>query len=153
MILLTSDSPFKELPMFFLMLGIIAAISYVTVYYKDWIKSSENKDKTKLTTENKIKSRHKSVAQEQPYFNNPMRDTLKSMIRERMIGIVIGTYENNPMKDTPFEGLIIQNAIGTASEKYKESFLKERQKLGMSEKEITGIVDEVTKELLEQFLE
>ena len=151
MILLVSDSPFKELPMFFLILGIITAISYVAVYYKDWIKSSEDKDKS--TNEYEIKSEYKSVTKKQSNFNNPMRDTLKSMIRERMIGIVKETYENNPMKDTPLEGLIIQNAIGTASEKYKEHFLKERHKLGMTEQEIKSVVDEVTKELLDRFLE
>jgi|GEM_PF-4765282 len=153
MTLLASNGILEEFAFLFLIIGIITVISYVAVYYKDWIKSSEDKDKTKSTTENEIKSRYESVVQEKPYFNNPMRDTLKSMIRERMIGIVKETYENSPMKDTPLEGLIIQNAIGTANEKYKESFLKERHKLGMSENEITSIVDEVTKELLEQFLE
>lgn len=82
-----------------------------------------------------------------------MKSTLKQMIRERMIGIVKETYENSPMKDTPFEGLIIQNAIASASKNYKESFLKEKHKLGMSENDIIEVVDEVTKELLDKFLE
>lgn len=151
MILLASNSPFNELPMFLLIIGIITAISYVTVYYKDLVKSS--KDNTKSTTENKIKSNPKSVLKEQKFFNGSKKDALKSIIRERMIRIVKETYENNPMKDTPIEGLIIQNVIVTASEKYRESFLKESNKLGISEVEITNVIDEVAKELLEQFLE
>ena len=139
-------------------MGIIIAISYVGVYYKDWIKPQNNKNKITSSNKNDINSKGESKAfiKEQKYSsiaNNPPRDILKSMIRERMIGVVKETSENSPMKDTPFEGLIIQNAIGTASEKYKESFLKERKKLGMTEQEIKGIVDEVTRELLDRFLE
>lgn len=162
MIILKSESPFEELPMFFLMLGIITAISYVAVYFKDWIKPQNNKDKINTRIKNEINSKDKSTAfvKEQTHnggissiANNPNRDTLKSMIRERMIGIVKETYENSPMKDTPFEGLTIQNAIASTNKNYKESFVKQKHKLGMTEYEINNIVDEVTKELLDRFLE
>ncbi|SDH53339.1 hypothetical protein [Winogradskyella thalassocola] len=134
---------------------IIYVVSYVGVYYKDWIKPQNTKGKTTTDKRNDIKSRYqpKALAKEQTYNNFSKKDTLKSLIRERMIKVIKETSEKSPMKDTPLEGLIIQNAIGTASEKYKVHFLKERHKLGMTEQEIKSVVDEVTKEMLERFLE
>ncbi len=133
---------------------IIIVVSYIGVYYKDWVNSQKKKSKSTNSNDYlKSSDSPKRLIKEQIYHKKPMRDTLKSMIRERMIRLVKETYQNNPMKGSPLEGLVIHNAIGTASKKYKEHFLKERHKLGMSEDEINSVIDEVTAELLEQFLE
>ena len=82
-----------------------------------------------------------------------METVLKEMIREKMIAIIKETYENNPMKDTPFEGLTIHNAIGITSKSYKKSFIQQKHKLGLTEQEINNLVDEVASELIDRFLE
>jgi hypothetical protein len=82
-----------------------------------------------------------------------MKEKIKAMIRERMIGLVKEAYKDNPMKDTPFEGIMIRNTIATANKNYKEGFILQKDKLGLTEKEINEIVDEVTSQILDEIFE
>ncbi len=95
---------------------------------------------------------HSNVKNE-PIMNKATEQAVKHMIRERMLNMAKEAYEDNPMKGTPFEGMLIRSAIATASKNYKEAFMEERDKLGLSEEEVNQMVDDVTSELLDELFE
>lgn len=82
-----------------------------------------------------------------------MEQVIKAMIREKMYQIAAETVKDNPMKGTPFEGFAVQTAIVTANKSFKENFIEGRHEFGLSESTINEIVDDVTKEILDEFLE
>jgi len=81
------------------------------------------------------------------------KEVLKEMMRKNMESLAMEAYNDNSMQGSPFEGFIIKHAIGTACKNYKEQFILEKNKLGLSEQEINDMVDDVATEILDKFLE
>lgn len=77
-----------------------------------------------------------------------MKEKIKDLVRERLLKVAKEAYDDNPMKGSPFEGMMVQSAIADASQSYKQKFIEERFSLGLSEEDFIEIVDDATTEIV-----
>ncbi len=82
-----------------------------------------------------------------------MKQHLKQQMEATFEKAVKDAFNNNPMKGTPLEGMMIYSAIGTTAGSFKETLKADRDKIGMSEKEIEEMVDEVSTKIINKYLE
>jgi len=102
----------------------------------------------KLKTEKsrqELKSHNKNVTKMKQYLKQQMEEAFEKTVRD--------TFNNNPMKGTPFEGMIIYSAIGTTAGSFKDSLKADKVKIGLTEKEIDELVDEVSTKIINKYLE
>ncbi len=81
-----------------------------------------------------------------------MKEIIKQQIEETFERIIKETFESNPMKGTPFEGIMILEAITTTTVSSKEGLIKNAAVLGMTEIEINSMVDEISKKMRGKYL-
>tara|TARA_R110002124_G_scaffold284345_2_gene461449 strand:- start:534 stop:1274 length:741 start_codon:yes stop_codon:yes gene_type:complete len=86
-------------------------------------------------------------------MNQATKNKIKEQIEQRLTKVVIEQHENNPLSDSPFEGLAIMEAITTYSSNYKKEFVANKDRLGLTEEEINKIIDEATSNVLNKFIE
>jgi hypothetical protein len=82
-----------------------------------------------------------------------MKQYLKQQMEATFEKAVKDAFNNNPMKGTPLEGMMIYSAIGTTAGSFKETLKADRDKIGMSDKEIEEMVDEVSTKIINKYLE
>ena len=82
-----------------------------------------------------------------------MKQYLKQQMEATFEKEVKDAFNNNPMKGTPLEGMMIYSAIGTTAGSFKETLKADSDKIGMSEKEIEELVDEVSTKIINKYLE
>jgi phosphoribosylaminoimidazole-succinocarboxamide synthase len=81
-----------------------------------------------------------------------MKEKLRKQIEEVFENTVSQASQNNPMKGTPFSGMIIFNAIANASEACKRSFAELKLEFGLTEDETNSLVDEESAKIIEKYL-
>lgn len=82
-----------------------------------------------------------------------MKQYLKQQMEATFEKAVKDAFNNNPMKGTPLEGVMIYSAIGTTAGSFKETLKVDRDKIGISDKEIEEMVDEVSTKIINKYFE
>jgi hypothetical protein len=82
-----------------------------------------------------------------------MKQYLKQQMEEIFEKTVMDTFNINPMKGTPLEGMIIYSAIGTTAGSLKKTLKADSDKIDLSDKEIEEMVDEVSTKIINKYLE
>jgi hypothetical protein len=81
-----------------------------------------------------------------------MEDELKKQIESTFENEVKHALNNNPMKDTPLEGMIIQNKIADTSGVLKNTLNGLKDKFNLTEVEVNNLVDDVCVKILNKYL-
>ena len=81
-----------------------------------------------------------------------MKPLIKQQIEETFERIIKETFEDNPMKGTPFEGMMILKAITTTGDSSKKELIINATVLGMTEIEINTMVDEISNKMRGKYL-
>jgi hypothetical protein len=85
-------------------------------------------------------------------LKNQMIDELKSQIESTFENEVKHAFNNNPMKDTPLEGMIIHNKIAETSGVLKSTLNGLKDKFNLTEVEVNNLVDDVCSKILNKYL-
>ena len=86
-------------------------------------------------------------------LKNQMINELKSQIESTFDNEVKQAFNNNPMKDTPLEGMIIYNKIAETTGVLKSTLIALKDKFNLTEIEVNYLVDEVCTKILNKYLE
>lgn len=82
-----------------------------------------------------------------------MKELIKQQLEETFERIIKETFESNPMKGTPLEGMMILKAITTITISSKEGLVKNAGTLEfITEIEINNMVDEISNKMREKYL-
>lgn len=82
-----------------------------------------------------------------------MNITMAQTIEERLINELENYMRQNPMHDTPHRKMFYMKYINDKIDDYKDNFLKEKDTLGMSEKEINSTMEYVSLKMLMKYQE
>ncbi|GAB4092211.1 hypothetical protein [Flaviaesturariibacter terrae] len=83
-----------------------------------------------------------------------MRQIFQEQLEQGLDQIVRNAMRDNPMKNTPLEGMHIYSAIATASEQFKsDDFKQGARSFGLGSSEIDLIVDQVIEKTMKKYLE
>jgi len=85
-------------------------------------------------------------------LKNQMINELKSKIESTFETEVKHAFNNNPMKDTPLEGMIIHNKIAETAGVLKSTLTDLKDKFNLTEIEVKALVDEVCTNILNKYL-
>ena len=84
----------------------------------------------------------------QPKF--PKFQEILIAAENEILKMVKRAYDSNPFKDTELEGMEIINVVRETIQIYKERFVIDKEKFGLSEIEILKSLDELEKKLLDK---
>jgi hypothetical protein len=81
-----------------------------------------------------------------------MIDILKHQMEGKFEQAVSNAINNNPFKDTPFEGMTIMSAISTTAQAFKNGLKQDHLEFGLSDDEIEELVDEISTKIYNKYL-
>ncbi len=81
-----------------------------------------------------------------------MIDILKHQMEGKFEQAVSNAFNNNPFKDTPFEGMAIMSAISTTAQAFKNGLKKDHLEFGLSDDEVEELVDEISTKIYNKYL-
>lgn len=82
-----------------------------------------------------------------------MINILKYQMEDAFEKTVKKAFNNNPMDDTPFEGMMILSAIGNTASSFKDNLKLEKEEIGLTYNEIDELVDSVSTKIINKYFE